>query len=472
EKMPLLLDKIMHRIANFELKREEYELYRQDLEKSFTHLHYSTALENINMVQTLLTHSPAYHYKEREHALLNNVTFEKTQEYIAGLLKQTFVQMMVSGQFTEADALEMGDRVIRTVDSLHLAQDQMHTVQSVNVSPGSYIHSLTIPDEDAANSGVVSTIYCGKGSDLDESAALMIIRPILHSQFFDEIRTKEQLGYVVGSRLVISKAGRSSFKFVVQGEQNPAFAKLRIDSFIRGFREKIAKLSEGDVQDKINALAKSILEKHKSVAEDADEAWGSIESGWYDFDAKYELVERLRLVKKEDVLAAWDRHVNPESASENYARVDYYAWTQKAWIPQTSDLAGYSESIIALYGCLQHDSVVNSTTLDEVADIVAVLASGADSSTYGQDSTEDKIIALYHDGNSTLKSKVALDMAVDQAKQGSVIKYKSVNDFSEADMQRTPDGTWIIDNVDTFKSLHDLNPLPVPVRDLVPKYSN
>ncbi|KAJ2401216.1 metalloprotease, partial [Coemansia sp. RSA 2559] len=474
EKLSLLLDKIMHRIANFELKREDYELYRQELERSFSHLHYSTALENINIYQTFIMHSPAYHYKARESALHNNATFENTQEYIEGLFKQTFVQMMVSGQFTEADALDMGDRVIQTINSTHLEPEQTHTVHSINVSPGSYAYSLTIPDEDAINSGAVSTIYCGKGSDLDESAALMIIRPILHSQFFEELRTKEQLGYVVGSRLSVSKAGRSSFKFVVQGEQNPLFVKLRIDSFISGFRESLEKLSDGDIQDKISALAKSILEKHKSIAEEAEEGWGAIESGWYDFDAKRKLVERLRKVTKEAVLGVWDKHINPETATDNYTRIDYYAWSQKAWIPQIEELAGYSESVIALNGCLQRDGVANGT-LGEVADAVAALASDADVSGHSQDSVHGRIVSLYRDASSTLKSKAALEMALDQAKKDAErtdVKYKSLNDYSETDMLRTPDGVWIIREVETFKSAQSLNPLPEPVEELVPKYSH
>ncbi|KAJ1667177.1 metalloprotease [Coemansia sp. RSA 1646] len=474
EKLSLLLSKIMHQIANFELKREDYELYRQDLEKRFSQLHYFTALQNINMHQTLLMHSPAYNYKAEEYALHNNVTFEKTQEYIDGLFKQTFVQMMVSGQFTEADALDIGDIVVQTINSPHLSKEQMHTVHSVSMSPGSYVYSLTIPDEDAGNSGVISTIYCGKGSDLDESAALMVIRPILHNQFFEEIRTKEQLGYIVGARLSVSKAGRSSFEFIVQGEQNPIYTKLRIDAFIRGFREKLVGLSDNDIQDKINVLAKLILEKHKSIAEQADEDWDAIDGGWYDFNAKHKLVERLRMVKKEDVLGAWDKHINPETASESYTRIDYHAWSQKAWIPQSKDLAGYSEGVVALFGCLQREGVVNGT-LDEVEEAVHSLASGTDIVGNSQNSVYGKIDALFRKANSALKSKVALDMAVDQLKKDielTGLKYKSTKDYSDIGMQRTPDGTWIIGDMDMFKSAQGLNPSPEPVETFVPKYSN
>ncbi|KAJ1801075.1 hypothetical protein LPJ59_000573, partial [Coemansia sp. RSA 2399] len=211
-----------------------------------------------------------------------------------------------------------------------------------------------------------------------------------------------------------------------------------------------------------------------SIAEVAQEHWHEVRSGWYDFDARHKLVEHLHKVTKEDVLRAWDKYFNPETATESYTRVDHYAWSQRAWIPQSNELAGYPEGIIALNGCLQHDGVANAT-LVEVADAVAVLASGIDSSSNSQDSVYTMINALYHDASSMLKSKVALDMAVDQAKKDAQLKglrYRSMHDYSETGMLRTPDGTWLIGDVDIFKSAQSLDPLPKPVEQLIPKYSD
>ncbi|KAJ2209498.1 hypothetical protein EV179_006571, partial [Coemansia sp. RSA 487] len=171
---------------------------------------------------------------------------------------------------------------------------------------------------------------------------------------------------------------------------------------------------------------------------------------------------------KEDVLGAWDKHINPETVSENYTRIDYYAWSQRAWVPQSKDLAGYSEGVIALFGCLQREGVVSGTP-DEVVAAVRSLASGADVVGNSQNSVHSKIDALFRETSSALKSKVALDMAVDQAKENAELtglKYKSTKDYSDIGMQRTPDGTWIIGDVDVFKSAQSLNPLPEPVEKL------
>ncbi|KAJ2694170.1 metalloprotease [Coemansia sp. RSA 1285] len=475
EKMPLLLDMIMHRITNFELKREDYEMYRLKLEKSFSQYQYSDALRNAMMWHFLVTNSPAYHYKEREHVLLNSVTFEKTQEYITGLLKQTFVKMMVSGQFTETEALEMSDKVINTIGSARLEKEQMHNVYTVDISPGSYMYSFVMSDEGAENGGVASIVYCGEGSDLNDTIALMVIDSMLHNQFFEGVRTKEQLGYAVSATLKKSSDGYSSVQFLIQGEHNPMYAKLRINNFIREFRGKLEEMSDDSIQEKIGALSKSLLEKHKSIGEEALSDWGVIEGGWYNFDSNHKLVKKLRLVTKKDILGAWDRSINPTTAAGNYTRIDYYAWPQKMWSPQSEDLVKYPETIIALYGCLKYDGVA-SGELSDVAEAVALIQAGIELSERDTDSLASRLHQLYNDSNSTLNSKTALEMAVehienDKRQADTTTQYKSQNDYHEIGMRKTPEGTWVIRDIDTFKAANGLHPLPEPVEELVPKYS-
>ncbi|KAJ2519038.1 metalloprotease [Coemansia sp. RSA 1939] len=475
EKMPLLLDMIMHRITNFELKREDYEMYRLKLEKSFSQYQYSDARRNAMMWHSLVTNSPAYHYKEREHALLNSVTFEKTQEYIAGLLNHTFVKMLVSGQFTETEALEISDNVVNTIGSAHLEKEQMHNVYTVDISPGSYMYSFVMSDEGAENGGVASIVYCGEGGDLNDTIALMVIDSMLNNLFFEGVRTKEQLGYAVSATLKESSDGYSSVQFLLQGEHNPMYAKLRIDNFIRGFRGKLEEMSDDSIQEKIGALSKSLLEKHKSIGEEALSDWDVIEGGWYNFDSNHKLVKKLRLVTKEDILGAWDRSINPTTAAENYTRIDYYAWPQKMWSPQSEDLVKYPETIIALYGCLKYDGIA-SGELADVAEAVALIQAGIELPESDTDSLASRLHQLYNDSNSTLNSKTALEMAIehienDKRQTDTTTRYESQNDYHEIGMRKTPEGTWMISDIDTFKAANGLHPLPEPIEELVPKYS-
>ncbi|KAJ2693435.1 hypothetical protein GGH99_001159 [Coemansia sp. RSA 1285] len=196
----------------------------------------------------------------------------------------------------------------------------------------------------------------------------------------------------------------------------------------------------------------------------------------YDFDYNEKLAEKVGLVTKKDILEAWDRCVNPNTMTENYTRIDYYAWPQKMWSPQSEDLVKYPETILALYGCLEYDGIT-SGGLADVAEAVALIQTGIDMSESDTDSLASRLYSLYHDSNSELKSKTALEMAVEQMKNSkkqtnSTTRYKSQNDYQDIGIRKTPEGTWIIGDINTFKAANGLHPLPEPVEKLVPKYSD
>ncbi|KAJ2654711.1 hypothetical protein IWW48_005947 [Coemansia sp. RSA 1200] len=187
------------------------------------------------------------------------------------------------------------------------------------------------------------------------------------------------------------------------------------------------------------------LKKHKSTSGEAEDDWSVIESGKYNFNAKYKLVEQLRLTTKKDILEAWDRSINPSTATENYTSIDYYAWPQKMWSPQSEDYVKYPEAILALYGCLEYDGIA-SGELADVAEAVALIQAGIDLTEDVTYSLASRLYLLYHDSNSTLKSKTALEMAMEQVENdkrqmNTTARYKSENDYHDIGMRRTAEGT-------------------------------
>ncbi|KAJ1992083.1 metalloprotease [Coemansia spiralis] len=298
---------------------------------------------------------------------------------------------------------------------------------------------------------------------------LKLLKPLLYSQAFDQLHTKEQLGYNVQANISRINGGRSVLSFSIQRENNPLFTKLRIDHFVTSVRAQIAEMTVDDFQTRINSLSRLILEKPKSIASKANNVWGNVISGEYDFGKKQKQVDALNGLEISDLLDFWDKYVNPETTTaSSYTRIDYLVWSQKAWIPTSKELVSYSENTIALQGCLLNARVVN-VSLSKISNAVAAIAS---SSANAQDNTSNGIFSavhlLYKDAESTSKSKVALEMMIAQQHR----YYESATNYSGIDMQRTPEGKWIIRNISELKAALKLFELPVSVAKLEPKYAN
>ncbi|KAJ1781793.1 metalloprotease, partial [Coemansia sp. RSA 1938] len=150
---------------------------------------------------------------------------------------------------------------------------------------------------------------------------MALLSQIAKDQFFDQLRTKEQLGYNVGASTNSFSSGKLTLDMMVQGESNPTYLLQRIDSFIHGFRQTLVEFDTV----KFDALVESIVgkanEQLTSVDTEASRMWTPIEEATYDFAQLADEVESLQKVRLDDVLDMWDRYINPETAVA-YTRVD------------------------------------------------------------------------------------------------------------------------------------------------------
>ena len=86
-----------------------------------------------------------------------------------------------------------------------------------------------------------------------EDAILALLSQILKEPFFDTLRTKEQLGYVVWSGMSVMDRV-SGIRFLVQSKKAPECVDARIEAFLAGLEAHIADLGDGDFTSFVDAV--------------------------------------------------------------------------------------------------------------------------------------------------------------------------------------------------------------------------
>ena len=141
-------------------------------------------------------------------------------------------------------------------------------------------------------------------TNLHEFGAVLMLNRILSDAFFDALRTKEQLGYIVsmGKQTFLDSVG---LMFKVQSKVEPRKLNERVQKFIaEEAKEIISKLTEEDLKDVKVPLIASILARHTSLLNEAQWYWRVIttSSDWF-FERNFALgvylhetpVENLKL---------------------------------------------------------------------------------------------------------------------------------------------------------------------------------
>ncbi|KHJ84915.1 hypothetical protein OESDEN_15365, partial [Oesophagostomum dentatum] len=152
----------------------------------------------------------------------------------------------------------------------------------------------------------VEVLYQAGVQATKQNALVELLVQLLREPAFNQLRTLEQLGYIVwtGSRL---SSGTLGLQFIVQGPKNPDFVLERIEAFLDKSRDEIVKMPDSEFEEQKAGLITRLLEKPKTLSGRSKRFWNEIECRQYDFDRHESEVEVLRDVTKEDVLKYFDK---------------------------------------------------------------------------------------------------------------------------------------------------------------------
>lgn len=134
-----------------------------------------------------------------------------------------------------------------------------------------------------------------------------LVGNIIGDSFYDELRTKQQLGYIVSSG--VRAVGKTkSLGFIAQSStaKNEKLTR-EIIKYLDNVRPKsLEKVGKGDFAVYVKSLVDRKTEPDKTLATEATRNWAEISSGRLQFNrAQLEAAALLDLTK-EDLLDFWD----------------------------------------------------------------------------------------------------------------------------------------------------------------------
>ncbi|KAJ2370062.1 metalloprotease [Coemansia sp. RSA 2607] len=471
-KMLDLIGKILERIADIQIN-EKY--FYKCLEKLMRDYANTLQMDPYFIGYTHLNDMCASGHWKPETIIdeLEEITIPELQEFSHTLFARNFVKLIVSGYFKESSALAVANMVESKLDFSPLPSNTQLYQQAVAFEPGYFTFRARVKTPENKLNSVTSRIFCGSTTRKRDNAIRLFLYKELGFFIRSHLRVKEKLGDIAIALGLKYAPGNGMLEFVVQGKHNPVFMRLRIDSFLREYRKILQESDAEKIQAIITARAQKMLEKTKTIIEETNKYWKHIIDGTYNFEHKTEIAEKLSRLNKEDVLAFWDKYLDPSTAA-GYCRIDCQMWAQGVERPKKSEFSQYSSTVVALYCCLAEVgvSVLDIRTIDW---IVRQAESSTDAlerirEESGQFQDVDDIFAQLG-GDKYCAVTIAADMAFEETRNpveafdiGDRTKYEIIG------LTCNPNGIWLIKDADKFKAIHPFYGQPVAVNKLVPVY--
>ncbi|GER35472.1 insulinase (Peptidase family M16) family protein [Striga asiatica] len=295
-------------MSNFQLPKNGFisqpSVVKEDLERT---------LRNTNMKP--LSHSSYLRLQvlcrsfwdvEEKLCLLNDVSLSDLKAFIPDLLSQLYIEGLCHGNLLEEEAIQISDIFKSNFSVLPLPLELRHMELVMCLPPSAdLVRDIRVKNKLETNSVVelYFQIEPEEGTKLIQLKALIdLFDEIVAEPLFNQLRTKEQLGYVVdcGPRVTYRIIG---FCFRVQScEYNPGYLQGRIESFINGLEEMLNELDHDSFENYKNGLTGKLLEKDPSLLYETNRFWDQITDKRYMFDLSVKEAEELKDIQKGDII--------------------------------------------------------------------------------------------------------------------------------------------------------------------------
>jgi insulysin len=147
---------------------------------------------------------------------------------------------------------------------VRLANDEAQMRISPLTQP-SYLYRFPGFNNENPNSAIQIVFQMGQLS-LSDNATLAMMNQLVREPAFNQLRTDEQLGYIVHTSIKTSGDDVKGLLLLIQSDAfDPIHVESRIEAFLSGFRKRLVDMPDEEFQTNIDSLVVSLLEKVRPI---------------------------------------------------------------------------------------------------------------------------------------------------------------------------------------------------------------
>jgi insulysin len=266
-KLPLLFEKIITSLCNTEITQDQFDIIRKRVLQDLRNRDY---IEPYCQVEDISCVFKSQRYCEPEDLAreIGSVTPEGVRGSGVQMLSASQVEILVHGHVQKQEALRMADFVKQSLRAKKLTISQRPICQHLVWPTGcNFIYLKQLKDAENVNNCIEYSLYIGDHRDQDKRAKLLLISQMMEEPCFDQLRTKEKLGYTIfsGTSFVDAWAG---YRILIQSEHDCLFLEKRLENFLHSFEEILEKMSQEGFEDYKMAVMNDLRVTLKSLSQE------------------------------------------------------------------------------------------------------------------------------------------------------------------------------------------------------------
>ncbi|ORX97184.1 Metalloenzyme, LuxS/M16 peptidase-like protein [Clohesyomyces aquaticus] len=312
DKLHVLLEKVLVQVRDLEVREDRFEIVREHMSRSFRNWDFGQPFHQVGTFSRYLKSEKSFLTDEllRE---IENITAQDIRLFYPQILSQAYIEVLAHGNLHKEEALQITDLVEKTMKPKRLPPSHLGIQRTLILPPGSnYVYERQLKDPANVNHCIEYSLYVGNTMDRDLRAKVLLLSQMTDEPAFNQLRTIEQLGYVVFSGTAFADTW-AGYRILIQSEKDCDYLEGRIDHFLNSFEKMLQEMKEDEFEGHKRAVINKRLEKLKNLEQEGNRFWNHIFSDAYDFSQADEDVLHVEPLTKQSLVDFFHHYISPKS---------------------------------------------------------------------------------------------------------------------------------------------------------------
>ena len=287
DKAPLLLSEVLKQIHTEPINEQHFKTYKASLLRQYQNFGKDSPIQLAQQLLLSVLYK-RYTTDKEKAAAIRKITYEQYVDFVQNIFAKVYLQGVLYGNMTESQAREVGETLVKAFPGEPYPKNQ-HFKQEVILLPedkGPYYVETKIPSK-----GNVTwlAVEVAPPFSFKNRAAQQILMQDIYAPFFDDLRTKQQTGYLVYSGSEELERKLFSF-FTVQSDTHDTRDLLaRFELFLERYLQE---MPHDFTEARFNNLRDAIVDSLKQSAKNTKEMAQLLNLLAFKYDGDFEWLDK------------------------------------------------------------------------------------------------------------------------------------------------------------------------------------
>ena len=221
------------------------------------------------------------------------------------------LEAVVHGHIAADDAVAVTRAVAKQIGAAPLPEQQLLRRRHLDISAAENV--IDTGEIEGVNSAYIGDYLLNDNSPATRAAAVVLAN-FIGEPFYTELRTKQQLGYIVGSAFTVSLTQRYATFIVQSSVYGPDELRRRAETFIATQPAALAAVSDAQWATLIAGARSTLEQKPKSIAEKAEYFFNSAFTFERDWERRQAALDALDKLTRDQAVMLLKTALAPDTA--------------------------------------------------------------------------------------------------------------------------------------------------------------